>query len=70
MTTIFRLCNHHFTSRLTRRLQNTIGENFGGAASNMSTHQFKLSDVPDLTGKVAVVTGGSEGMPPYALYPR
>ncbi|KAK7981319.1 hypothetical protein PG988_003557 [Apiospora saccharicola] len=43
-------------------IKNTIGENFGGAASKLSTHQFKLSDVPDLTGKVAVVTGGSEGI--------
>ncbi|KAK7998461.1 RNA polymerase Rpb5 domain-containing protein [Apiospora arundinis] len=43
-------------------IKNTIGENFGGAAQGLSTHQFKLSDVPDLTGKVAVVTGGSEGI--------
>lgn len=42
--------------------QNTIGENFGGPAQKLSTHQFSLDDVPDLTGKVAVVTGGSEGI--------
>ncbi|KAI1081664.1 retinol dehydrogenase 12 [Whalleya microplaca] len=43
-------------------IKNTIGENFGGMANNLSTHQFSLDDVPDLTGKVAVVTGGSEGI--------
>ncbi|KAK8091352.1 hypothetical protein PG994_000857 [Apiospora phragmitis] len=43
-------------------IKNTIGENFGGMAQDLSTHQFQLSDVPDLTGKVAVVTGGSEGI--------
>lgn len=42
--------------------QNTIGENFGGPAQKLSTHQFSLDDVPDLSGKVAVVTGGSEGI--------
>ncbi|KAF7520642.1 hypothetical protein G7054_g12699 [Neopestalotiopsis clavispora] len=43
-------------------IKNTIGENFGGAAQKLSTHQFTLDDVPDLTGKVAVVTGGSQGI--------
>ncbi|KAH8197998.1 hypothetical protein TruAng_007823 [Truncatella angustata] len=43
-------------------IKNTIGENFGGAAQGLSTHQFSLDEVPDLTGKVAVVTGGSEGI--------
>ncbi|KAI0158562.1 retinol dehydrogenase 12 [Pestalotiopsis sp. NC0098] len=43
-------------------IKNTIGENFGGPAQKLSTHQFSLDDVPDLTGKVAVVTGGSEGI--------
>ncbi|KAI1755265.1 retinol dehydrogenase 12 [Xylaria castorea] len=42
--------------------QNTIAENFGGKAESLATHQFSLDDVPDLTGKVAVVTGGSEGI--------
>ncbi|KAI0408986.1 retinol dehydrogenase 12 [Xylaria palmicola] len=41
---------------------NTLGENFGGRAENLATHKFSLDDVPDLTGKVAVVTGGSEGI--------
>ncbi|XXG99445.1 hypothetical protein Hte_005784 [Hypoxylon texense] len=43
-------------------IKNTIAENFGGKAPGLATHQFSLDDVPDLTGKVAVVTGGSEGI--------
>ncbi|KAH8176935.1 short chain dehydrogenase domain-containing protein [Sarocladium implicatum] len=44
-------------------IKNTIAENFGGdAAAKLGTHQFSLDDVPDLSGKVAVVTGGSEGI--------
>ncbi|KAI0161888.1 hypothetical protein GGR52DRAFT_582385 [Hypoxylon sp. FL1284] len=43
-------------------IKNTIGENFGGKAQDVATHKFALEDVPDLTGKVAVVTGGSEGI--------
>ncbi|KAI1505205.1 hypothetical protein F5X99DRAFT_405095 [Biscogniauxia marginata] len=43
-------------------IKNTLGENFGGKAHSLSTHQFSLDDVPDLSGKVAVVTGGSEGI--------
>lgn len=42
--------------------QNTIGENFGGVANQASTHQFSLEQVPDQTGRVAVITGGSEGI--------
>ncbi|KAF5667079.1 putative alcohol dehydrogenase Bli-4 [Fusarium heterosporum] len=43
-------------------VKNTIAENFGGPAEQLATHQFSLSEVPDLSGKVAVVTGGSEGI--------
>ncbi|OTB00408.1 hypothetical protein M426DRAFT_15546 [Hypoxylon sp. CI-4A] len=43
-------------------IKNTIGENFGGKAHDIATHQFSLDQVPDLAGKVAVVTGGSEGI--------
>ncbi|CAJ2514076.1 Uu.00g021950.m01.CDS01 [Anthostomella pinea] len=43
-------------------IKNAIGENFGGKAQELSTHQFSLDDVPDLSGKVAVITGGSEGI--------
>lgn len=42
--------------------QNTIGENFGGIAGKASTHQFSIEQVPAQDGKVAVVTGGSEGI--------
>ncbi|RSL69580.1 hypothetical protein CEP53_002163 [Fusarium sp. AF-6] len=41
---------------------NTIAENFGGPAKKLSTSQFSLEDVPSQTGKVGVVTGGSEGI--------
>ncbi|KAI1760766.1 NAD(P)-binding protein [Hypoxylon sp. FL1150] len=43
-------------------IRNTIAENFGGKAQELGTRQFSLDDVPDLTDKVAVVTGGSEGI--------
>ncbi|UQC75021.1 retinol dehydrogenase 12 [Colletotrichum lupini] len=43
-------------------IKNTIAENFGGAASKLGTHQFSLDECPDQSGKVAVVTGGSEGI--------
>ncbi|OLN92255.1 putative oxidoreductase bli-4, mitochondrial [Colletotrichum chlorophyti] len=43
-------------------VKNTIAENFGGAAQKLGTHQFSLDECPDLTGKVAVVTGGSQGI--------
>ncbi|KAI1461499.1 NAD(P)-binding protein [Annulohypoxylon moriforme] len=43
-------------------IKNTLAENFGGKAQNLGTHQFSLDQVPDLTGKTAVVTGGSEGI--------
>lgn len=44
--------------------KSTIAENFGGASHKLAdeSHQFSLEEVPDLTGKVAVVTGGSEGI--------
>ncbi|TVY21201.1 putative mitochondrial oxidoreductase [Lachnellula arida] len=45
-------------------VKNTIAENFGGAAHNLASkdQQFSLSEVPDLSGKVAVVTGGTAGI--------
>lgn len=42
--------------------QDTIAENFGGAAAKIGTTSFSLDDTPDLSGKVAVITGGSEGI--------
>ena len=45
-------------------ISSTIAENFGGKAHDAASkeHQFSLEQVPDLSGKVAVVTGGSEGV--------
>ncbi|KKY18735.1 putative retinol dehydrogenase 12 [Diplodia seriata] len=45
-------------------IRTTIAENLGGPAHALAPEdsQFTLSSVPDLTGKVAVVTGGSEGI--------
>ncbi|KAF5022671.1 hypothetical protein F66182_5219 [Fusarium sp. NRRL 66182] len=43
-------------------VKNTLAENFGGKAEQLATHQFSLAETPDLSGKVAVVTGGSEGI--------
>ncbi|KAK4152572.1 hypothetical protein C8A00DRAFT_34726 [Chaetomidium leptoderma] len=43
-------------------IKNTLAENLGGAASKLGSHQFTLDECPDLSGKVAVVTGGSEGI--------
>ncbi|OJD31476.1 retinol dehydrogenase 12 [Diplodia corticola] len=45
-------------------IRTTIAENLGGPAHALapSDSQFSLDAVPDLTGKVAVVTGGSEGI--------
>jgi NAD(P)-dependent dehydrogenase (short-subunit alcohol dehydrogenase family) len=46
-------------------VKNTIAENFGIPGAHRlaePAHRFRLDDVPDLTGKVAIVTGGSEGI--------
>lgn len=45
--------------------KNTVAENMGGAAHSLAKpqHQFDIEkDVPSQEGKVAVVTGGSEGI--------
>ncbi|KAI8716895.1 hypothetical protein NCS52_00984100 [Fusarium sp. LHS14.1] len=49
-------------SSIIDNVKNTIAENFGGPAVNLSARNFTLEDVPSLEGKVAVVTGGSEGI--------
>lgn len=43
-------------------VKNTIAENFGGAAQKLATHPFTLEQCPDLSGKVAVGTGLTEGI--------
>jgi NAD(P)-dependent dehydrogenase (short-subunit alcohol dehydrogenase family) len=49
---------------LVETVKNTIAENFGGPSHSLAKpeHQFSLEDVPDQTDKVAVITGGSEGI--------
>ena len=44
--------------------KNTVAENLGGVAHSLAKpeHQFSLDDVPDQSSKVAVITGGSEGV--------
>lgn len=45
-------------------IKTTLAENFGGIAQQAvgEEHQWSLEQCPDLSGKVAVVTGGSEGI--------
>jgi len=42
----------------------TLSENLGGVLQSVAPGgtKFSLSEVPDQTGKVAVITGGSEGI--------
>jgi len=45
-------------------VRNKIAENFGGPTHSLVSEEnyFDLEQVPDLSGKIAVVTGGSEGI--------
>lgn len=45
-------------------IKTTTAENYGGASHSVvpESHQFTLDQIPSLSGKVAVVTGGSEGI--------
>lgn len=43
-------------------MQNTLAENFGGPFTKLGTTSFDLDSCPDLTNKVGVITGGSEGI--------
>lgn len=52
-------------------IKNTIVENFGGAAQGLAKPEQKFDiekDVPDLSGKVAAITGGSEGIGYAAVF--
>jgi hypothetical protein len=43
-------------------IKNSLAENFTGTHGLVNAeNQFCLDKVPDLSGKVGVVTGGSEG---------
>ncbi|KAL8710837.1 MAG: hypothetical protein Q9220_004640 [cf. Caloplaca sp. 1 TL-2023] len=45
-------------------IKQTVAQNFGGPAHQVvsESQQFALEQVPSLSGKVAVITGGSEGI--------
>ncbi|EME50256.1 hypothetical protein DOTSEDRAFT_119478 [Dothistroma septosporum NZE10] len=45
-------------------VKSTFSQNLGGVAQNLTPagQNFSIDEVPDLSGKVAVVTGGSEGI--------
>lgn len=50
--------------------RSTISQNLGGVVAQKlapAGTEFSLDDVPDQSGKVAVVTGGSAGMCIYTL---
>jgi NAD(P)-dependent dehydrogenase (short-subunit alcohol dehydrogenase family) len=46
------------------KAQTTLSQNLGGVAQKIAPKgaKFSLDDVPDQSGKVAVITGGSEGI--------
>jgi hypothetical protein len=55
-------------SQTVRAIKSTIAEIFGGVAHSLAKkkHQFDIEkNVPDLSGKVAVITGGLEGIGLY-----
>ena len=63
------LYSHHNVQTATmssviNAVKTTIAENLGGSAHKVVSEdqQFSLEQVPNLEGKVAVVTGGSEGI--------
>lgn len=45
------------------QVKSTFSQNLGGAAESLTPagQNFSIDDIPDLGGKVAIVTGGSEG---------
>ena len=52
-------------SKIMETVKSTVAENLGVSGSHTlvdKEHQFSIEEVPDLSGKVAVVTGGSEGI--------
>lgn len=57
--------NTRIMSSIVDKAKTTLSENFGGAAQKAAPDgtKFSLEDVPDQSGKVAVVTGGSRWYP-------
>lgn len=51
-------------SSAVKAAQTTLSQNLGGVAHNLApdSRKFALEDTPDQSGKVAVITGGSEGI--------
>lgn len=51
-------------SSAVKAVQTTLSQNLGGPAHNLAadSRKFSLEETPDQSGKVAVVTGGSEGI--------
>ncbi|KAK5174080.1 uncharacterized protein LTR77_001160 [Saxophila tyrrhenica] len=51
-------------SGVVKQAQTTISQNLGGLGQKIAPDgaKFSLDDVPDQSGKVAVITGGSEGI--------
>ena len=51
-------------SSLIDTVKSTVAENLGGNSHSLvpEHQQFSLEEVPDQSGKVAIVTGGSEGI--------
>lgn len=57
-------------SSIIDKAKTTLSENFGGNLQNKAAPAgtgFSLQDVPHQSGKVAVVTGGSESLPSRGL---
>lgn len=69
-STRFFLSLEHHPLRATRKystmetIKQTIAQNIGGDSHKLvpESQQFSLEQIPSLKGKVAVVTGGSEGI--------
>lgn len=57
-------CRRSIMTEAIKAAQTTLSQNLGGAAHRHAPDgaKFSLDDVPDQSGKVAVVTGGSEGI--------
>jgi NAD(P)-dependent dehydrogenase (short-subunit alcohol dehydrogenase family) len=55
---------HLTTKTVMETIKSTIAENFGGPAHSLAKreHQFSLEETPDQSGKVALVTGGTDGI--------
>lgn len=43
-----------------QRVADKLAQNFGGPADQLGSSTFELEQTPDLSNKVALVTGGSE----------